>query len=316
MDLNNKLKILKLEMEIDPAELSPFLENFIKEHMERLEREGVIFGLSGGIDSAVVAALCKRAVGSERSLALVMPEKDSEKGHLNDALNFADELGMETRLIDLTPHLKDLGTYQLFPLNKFPLSKKLKRILVRKFDNLYERKTGETPFSASILGSRDKWFEPYLKKGNAYYRIKHRVRMMLLYLYGELENRLVVGCANKSEYKIGFFVKHGCDDAADIMPLMNLYKTQVSDLARYLNIPSKILEKPPSPDIIPGITDEQAIGISYEKLDLILFALEKGWRNFEIAEALEVEEKRVNYVRDLMKKSEHMRKIYVPEYTL
>ena len=312
MDLDNKLKKFKLEMKIDPAELSLYLENFIKEHMERLEREGVIFGLSGGIDSAVVAALCKRAVGSERSLALVMPERDSERGHLKDALNFADEWGIETKLIDLTPYLKDLGTYQLVPLNKFPLSKKLKRILVRKFDNLYERKTGETPFSASIPGFRDKGFEPYLKKINAYYRIKHRVRMMLLYLYGELENRLVVGCANKSEYKIGFFVKHGCDDAADVMPLLNLYKTQVRDLARYLNIPPKILEKPPSPDIIPGITDEQAIGIPYEKLDLILFALEKGWQNFEIAEALEVEEKRVRYVRDLIKKSEHMRKIYVP----
>ena len=316
MNFNNKLIKLKLEMKIDPEELSPCLENFIKEHMERLEREGVIFGLSGGIDSAVVAALCKRAVGSEKTLAVIMPEKDSKMVHIENAMNFASELGIETKLIDITPYLKKFGIYKLFPLSKFPLSNKLKGSLVKKAYEFYERKTGETPFSASIPGFRNKGFEPYLKKINAYYRIKHRVRMMLLYLYGELENRLVVGCANKSEYKIGFFVKHGCDDAADVMPLLNLYKTQVSDLARYLNIPPKILEKPPSPDIIPGITDEQAIGIPYEKLDLILFALEKGWRNFEIAEALEVEEKRVRYVRDLIKKSEHMRKIYVPEHTL
>ena len=136
--------------------------------------------------------------------------------------------------------------------------------------------------------------------------------MVLLYLYGELENKLVVGAANKSEYQIGYFVKHGCDDATDIMPLLNLYKTQVRELARYLNISSRIIEKPPSPDIIPGIVDEEAIGIPYEKLDLILLALEKGWEIVEIAQTLEIEEKKVINVKNLIQKSEHMRKLYVP----
>jgi NAD+ synthase len=138
------------------------------------------------------------------------------------------------------------------------------------------------------------------------------MRMVLLYLYGEIENRLVVGAANKSEYLIGYFVKHGCDDATDIMPLLNLYKTQVRDLARFLNIPSRIIEKPPSPDIVPGIVDEDVIGIPYEKLDLILLALEKGWEGVEIAKALDIEEERVVFVKNLAKKSEHMRKIYSP----
>ena len=137
--------------------------------------------------------------------------------------------------------------------------------------------------------------------------------MVLLYLYAEVGNRLVVGAANKSEYQIGFFVKHGCDDAADIMPLLNLYKTQVRELARFLNVPSRIIEKPPSPDIIPGIIDEEATGIPYEKLDLILLALERGWENPTIAETLKVEEEKVRYVNSLVGKSEHMRKIYSPQ---
>ena len=137
--------------------------------------------------------------------------------------------------------------------------------------------------------------------------------MMLLYYYGELENRLVVGAANKSEYEIGYFVKHGCDDATDIMPLINLYKTQVRELARYLSIPSRIIEKAPSPDILPGIIDEEAIGIPYEKLDLVLLALKKGWEMGEIARSVGIDEKKVIYVRSLMQKSEHMRKLYVPE---
>jgi len=123
-----------------------------------------------------------------------------------------------------------------------------------------------------------------------------------------------VGAANKSEYKIGYFVKHGCDDATDIMPLLNLYKTQVRELARYLNIPARIIEKPPSPDVIPGLTDdEEVIRISYEKMDLILLALEKGWIVSDIVKTLGVEEDEVIYIKKLIHKSEHMRKIFIPK---
>jgi NAD+ synthase len=313
MDFNTELENLKLQMRIEPEKLSLSLENFIREYMERLEREGVILGLSGGIDSAVVAALCKRAVGSGKTLALIMPEKDSEEEHVKDALNFAKELSIETKLIDITPYLKRLGVYKLAPLNKIPFLGKLRAPLIKRAYQFYKRRTGETPFSASILGFRDKEFSNFLKKRNAYYRSKHRLRMLLLYLYGELENKLVVGAANKSEYQIGYFVKHGCDDATDIMPLLNLYKTQVRDLALYLKIPPKIIEKPPSPDILPGINDEEAIGISYERLDLILLALEKGLDSPETAKFLKIGEKECECVKTLMQKSEHMRKIYAPK---
>ncbi len=309
----DKLEDLKSQIKIEPESLSFSLENFIREYVEKLEREGVILGLSGGIDSAVLAALCKRAVGSERTLALMMPEKDSKKEHLKDALNFAEELGIKTKLINITPFLKKLEVYKLAPLSRVPFTGKLRGYLIKKAYHYYERKTGETPFSVAMTGLRGKEFSSFISKKNAYYRIKHRMRMVLLYLHGEVENKLVVGAANKSEYLIGYFVKHGCDDATDIMPLLNLYKTQVRQLARYLKVPSRIIEKPPSPDIFPGIIDEEAIGISYEKLDLILLALEKGWEIVEITKALEMEEKEVMYVKNLVQKSGHMRKIYAPE---
>ncbi len=299
-------------MKIRPEKVSLFLENFIREYVEKLEREGVILGLSGGIDSAVLASLCKNAVGPERTLALIMPEKDSEEEHIKDALNFAKELGIEVRLIKLTPYLKKLGIYRLAPLSRISFSYELRGSLIKRAYRYYERKTGETPFSASIAGVKGKEFGSFISKRSAYYRIKHRMRMVLLYLYGELENKLVAGAANRSEYQIGYFVKHGCDDATDIMPLLTLYKTQVRELARYLNIPSRIIEKPPSPDILPGVIDEEAIGISYEKLDLILLALEEGWEIAEIAGAIKIEEKKVNDVNNLIRKSEHMRKLYVP----
>ena len=307
------LEKLKAEMKIEPEKVALSLENFIREYTEKLEREEVILGLSGGIDSAVIAALCVRALGLKKTLALIMPEKDSKKEHTKDALNFTRELGIEAKLIDITSYLEGLGVYKLFPLDKLLSLGKLKGTLVKKAYRFYERKTGKIPFLESLSGFKDKEFNSYLAKGNAYYRAKHRLRMILLYLYGERENRLVVGAANKSEYKIGYFVKHGCDDATDIMPLLNLYKTQVRELARYLNIPVRILNKPPSHDIIPGLADdEEVIKISYEKMDLILLALEKRWKLSDIVKALEIEEDEVIYIKNLIQKSEHMRKIYVP----
>jgi NAD+ synthase len=242
-----------------------------------------------------------------------MPEKDSEKEHTQDALDFGKGLGIETRLINITPYLKKLGIYKFAPLSAVPFSRKLRGFLIKKLIHYYEGRTGEHPFSASMVGLKGREFGSFIGHKVAYYRIKHRMRMILLYYYGELENRLVVGAANKSEYEIGYFVKHGCDDATDIMPLINLYKTQVRDLARYLNIPSRIIEKPPSPDVLPGIIDEEAIGIPYEKLDFILLALKKGWEGDEITKVLGIEEKKIIYVKNLVQKSEHMRKLYVPQ---
>ena len=303
---------LKNQLKIDSPQTVSRLENFIKEYTKKLEREGIILGLSGGIDSAVVAALCTKAVGPEKVLALILPDKDSKKEHLKDALKLANQLKIQKKIINITSLVKKFGAHKLFLLNKFPLPEKLKENLIKKFCRFYEKKSGYTPFSDSLLGFKDKNYSYWLKTGNAYYRIKHRIRMILLYLYAEQENRLVVGAANKTESKIGFFVKHGCDDAADIMPLLGLYKTQVRQLALFLKIPKEIINKPPSPDIIPGIIDEEAIGIAYEKLDFILKSLELAWPESKIATILKIKENEVEKVKKLKEKSEHMRQVFTP----
>jgi len=309
----HNLERLKALIRINPEKVSKSLEDFIREYVEKLERDGVVLGMSGGIDSAVAAALCARAIGAENVLALMMPERDSRKEHVMDAMAFANSLNIRKKLIDISPYLKKMGVYKLFFLNKIPLPARLKNTLVKKAYSFYEMRTGENPFATAIAGSKDKAFEKYLKNSSAYYRIKHRMRMVLLYMYAERENRLVVGAANKTESSIGYFVKHGCDDATDIMPIINLYKTQVRQLAEYLKIPKKIIDKAPSPDIVPGITDEEAIGVSYEKLDLMLLAMENNWKDSEIISALDVTEKELSHVKNLMKKSEHMRTVYAPK---
>lgn len=311
--MNDKeIKMLKKELEIDAEKVATRIESFISASMENLEREGVILGLSGGIDSAVTAALCARAVGPERILALVMPDRDSKREHTEDACNLAGKLRIKWKVVDLTPYLEPFGTHKLFPLNRVPVSSKMKGKIVQKTYHSFFKRYRTTPFSESLKGFKDKKYASLLKDMNAYYRIKHRMRMLLLYYFGERENRLIVGAANRSEYKIGFFVKHGCDAATDIMPIMNLYKTQVKMLASYLNIPFHMIAKPPSPDVIPGIIDEEAIGMPYEKLDMILLGVGKGWDNAKIARIINVDKSDVSYVKMLMERSEHMRTVYTP----
>ncbi len=313
MAADNELSALKNEMKIEPGATASYLEDFIRTHVEKLDREGIILGLSGGVDSAVTAALCSRAVSPEKVRALLMPEKDSAKEHIEDAVSLAEQLKIEYKLIDIGNYLKKMDIYKLFILNKLPLARKSKENLVKKAWNYYGEKTGETPFLAGIKGLKNKEYDSLLGKSNAYYRVKHRLRMLLLYLHAETENRLVVGAANKTEYKIGYFVKHGCDDAADIMPLLNLYKTQVRQLAGYLDIPPGIINKPPSPDIVPGLTDEEAIGIPYDTLDLILVALEKGWEIPRIVETTGIAAERIVPVKNLISGSEHMRTTFIPD---
>jgi len=309
--MKSDLEHLRAKMEIEPEEVTSELEEFLRRSVEELERDGVVLGLSGGLDSSVVAALCARAVGPEKVLALMLPERDSERTHYEDASEVARWLGIRAEKVDITPVLGKLGIYRLWPLGSI-VPKGLKAKLVRKAHRLYEEKVGETPFSKALLGVREGDFGAVLRRANAYYRAKHRIRMVVLYLRAERENLLVVGSANRTEYRLGFFVKHGCDHAADAMPLLGLYKTQVRTLGRYLGVPERIIEKPPSPDVLPGIVDEEALGIPYEKLDLVLSALEEGWDGKRTAEALGLEEGDVEKVKLMSERSEHMRRVLMP----
>jgi len=122
----------------------------------------------------------------------------------------------------------------------------------------------------------------------------------------ELENLLVVGTCNRTELAVGFFVKHG-DAAADVDPLAGLYKTQVRQLAAHLGVPPEIIARPPSPDLLPGLSDEFAIGMDYATLDRVLWQLEQGEEPDTIATTLGLDLAPVHYVQELTRCSAHMR---------
>ncbi|WIV10737.1 NAD(+) synthase [Proteiniborus sp. MB09-C3] len=190
---------------------------WIRDRVEESGSKGLVFGLSGGIDSAVVAALAKKAF-PDGALGIIMPchsnPEDEEHARL-----IADALNLETKKVDLS------SIYDLF------LSK------LEKTDNIL-----------------------------ALSNIKPRFRMTTLYYYAQVKRYLVAGTSNKSEYTVGYFTKHG-DSGVDILPIVDLLKEEVFELARYLNIPDIVINKPPTAGLWENQTDENEMGFSYKELD-------------------------------------------------
>ncbi len=252
--------------------------SYLRGKLEEEKKDGFVIGLSGGIDSSVTAHLLKEAVGKDRVLALIMPELDSDPSSKRDAIKVAKALGIRYRVIPITKALWSIGVYREVPLWIFFF----RSIKIKVITSMYEKYTqilGKPLFFAlkEKIDPSLHWFN----KSKAYYGIKHRIRMAVLYFWGERENYLVVGCTNLTEKLIGFYVKYG-DDASDISPISHLYKTEIIELARYLGVPKEIIEKEPTPDLIPGITDEKSLGMSYKDIDFLLENFEHGKQPDEI----------------------------------
>ena len=293
---------------INPEHITHQIVEFIRQKMDEYERDGAVLGMSGGVDSAVVASLLVRALGADKVLALLLPERDSSSSSKTDALLEIERLGISYRQVEMTSALSSLGVYKLLPLQVLG-PHKVKEALVRQQYSKQIDTLGETPFRAGLLGTRTlENGAAMLNAGNAYARIKHRMRMLILYYTADLENRLVIGTTNKSESMTGFVVKWG-DNVADIEPILPLYKTQVFQLARYLQVSPAIIAKPPSPDLIPGIVDELALGIEYAVLDRILWGLERGWDEPRICQEAGVEPAQVAHVLEMQRRSAHLRQL-------
>lgn len=245
---------------------------FLKELLEVNNKDGYVIGVSGGLDSAVTLYLLVEAVGRDKILALIMPEIDSEPSSIKDALELVRNLDVPYKVIRLTKVLFLLGVYNLVPLF-WLFIRPIKRKIVKNLYNKYSEILNKPVFFAQKekLVKKLNWFY----EGIAYYRIKHRLRMALLYYYAEIKNYFVVGCTNLTENLIGYYVKYG-DDASDVSPISHLYKSEVKEMAKILKVPQKIIDKPPSPDLLPGINDEFSLGVSYEVLDKILKEFELG----------------------------------------
>jgi NAD+ synthase len=215
---------------------------------------GIVFGLSGGLDSAVVAGLGMRALPNG-CLGVIMP-CHSDPQDVEDAEAVARSFGLPTITCDLGPvYDKHLASLQ-------------------KLLAPYVADRGTHPV-----------FETDSKIQMAEANLKPRLRMTALYYYANILGYLVVGTTNRSELTVGYFTKHG-DGGSDLLPLGELVKTHVRELAEYLGVPRSIIDKPPTAGLWEGQTDEGEMGISYPELDRYILTGEAPDRVRERVEAL------------------------------
>jgi NAD+ synthase len=267
-------------LKVDPVEAAKKITDAVEEQvLGVLKRRGVVVGLSGGIDSSVVAALCVRALGKERVFGLMMPERDSSPDSLRLARELADRLGINTEVEDIAPALEGLGCYrrqeeairEVFP--DFHTGQKFKITLPSLLDgnrlNVF-RLTVETE-QGSTSSSRMP-AAAYLKIVAAT-NFKQRTRKMMEYYHADRLGYAVAGTPNRLEYDQGFFVKQG-DGAADFKPIAHLYKTQVYELAAQLGVPEEICQRPPTTDTysMAQTQEEFYFALPYAEMDLCLYA--------------------------------------------
>jgi NAD+ synthase len=249
---------------MDFSEIQKRICRFIKEYVQNAGAQGIVLGLSGGVDSATIAGLSSLAVGGENVLGLMLPEKENfNQKDIDDAKVVAEAFHLQNQACELSEVLG--GFYRGIP----------------------------------IFDQSDR-----LCKGN----IKARTRMIYLYYYANKQNRIVCGSSDKSETMMGYFTKWG-DAAADIAPIIDLYKTQVRKLALHIGISQELALKPSTPALWPNQLAESELGIKYETLDLILYGLEHFLTTEDIAAQLGLEQTLVDNVKTRWLANEHKRRM-------
>ena len=302
-DLAFDASILEIDCESVAAEISSWLREQIG---KTLHRRGAVVAVSGGVDSAVCAALAVRAVGAERVLGLLLPEKDSPADDTARGLRICEAFGIKTVVEDITPALEAIGCYrrrddavrELFPEYgegwrcKISLADEgAQEGRVHYFNLTVQSPAGERRCQRMPLAV-------YLGVVAAT-NMKQRTRMVLEYHHAERFNYAVIGTPNRLEYELGFFVRGG-DGLADVKPIAHLYKTQVFALARHMGVPEEIIDRAPDTGTynLPQTQEEFYFGLPIERLDRLLAAFQRRTPLADMTAALDLTEEQIQNVHD------------------
>jgi NAD+ synthase len=261
----------------------------------KLKKSGAVIGISGGIDSSVTIALASKALGPDKVVGLILPEKDSSGESKRLALKLAGQLGVRTIEENITAALDGFNCYQR-------RDEAVSRVFPEYTPNTFRMKIGinrsglnqnlPPVFSVTIVDSKGKEksgmipLKEYLQIVAAS-NFKQRSRMAMLYYHAEVLNYAVIGTPNKHEVEQGFFVKNG-DSGADIMPISHLYKSQVYQFAEVLGIPQEIINRTPTSDTYTAeqTQEEFFFQMPYKEMDLLWYGYENNYEPGEVGQVL------------------------------
>jgi NAD+ synthase len=299
-----RVEISNLRIKTDKAinEISKYLVGIVN----RDHSDGVILGLSGGLDSSVLAALAVRALGSEAVSVAYLFDRDSDSIIARNAQLVAENLGLKLEVMDITEDMANLGVYA--PL--FIKLLRLSRIVARVSSMSYKLICGETPFKSTLRSGGGEILVPWYKRlmfnltmhhVDTGFTRRHVYRRAVMERLAKERNLSLIGAANLSECEVGWFVKDGIDDLP-VQPMAGLFKTQVRQLAEALELPEPVRSQLPSPDMAKGVTDEFGIDHDYRDVDIVIDGLDRGLSDDDIAN-LGISRKVIADIRELMRLS-------------
>jgi NAD+ synthase len=259
------------------------------------KRNGAVIGISGGIDSSVCMALAAKAFGPDKVLGIMMPEHDSSPDSENLARELASKFGVKAIKEDLTPTLAGLKCYER-------RDEAVKRVFPEYDPKTYKMKIGVRQsglfnnlppmFTLTIIDNKGTRKDQLLSAKDylqivAASNFKQRSRMSMVYYHAEALHWAVIGTPNKHEQEQGFFVKYG-DGAGDVMPIGNLYKTQVYQIAEYLGVPKEIIIRTPTTDTYSAeqTQEEFFYQLPFNLMDRFWYGFENGYSPKEVAEVM------------------------------
>jgi NAD+ synthase len=260
-----------------------------------LRKSGGVVGISGGIDSSVTLALLAKALGSERVIGIMLPEKDSSSESKHLALKLADKFSIKAIEENITDALEGFNCYKR-------RDEAVNRVFPEYDPATFKMKIGINqsglnqnlpPFFMLTIVDQDGKQKSQIILLREYLQIvassnfKQRARMSMLYYHAEINNYAVIGTPNKHEVEQGFFVKYG-DSAADVMPIAHLYKSQVYQIAEYLEIPREIINRTPTTDTYTAeqTQEEFFFQMPYQELDLFWYGYENNYPPEEVGQVL------------------------------